>query len=159
MKFEQITAIAALAHANDIIRLGLRRPGNGVRLVERRLSLAPASFRMRNPPSAWFAVSSADVTSLPTLTFEVILPEGAATYDRFAGIELDGRRADAAIVPIDEVAGAGRELAGGACIHTHRSIGPQNEQLTRLTLPSTFGPMSRQTASVLLQRAHELAVG
>ena len=34
----------------------------------------------------------------------------------------------------------------------HRSIGPQNEQFTRLTLPSALGPISTQTESVLLQR-------
>ena len=40
----------------------------------------------------------------------------------------------------------------GLRIQTQRSIGPQNEQLTRLTLPSAFGPISRQTESVLPQR-------
>src|SRR5207249_3997933 len=37
-------------------------------------------------------------------------------------------------------------------IHTQRSMGPQNEQFTRLTLPSAAGPISKQTESVLLQR-------
>src|ERR1041385_4500034 len=37
-------------------------------------------------------------------------------------------------------------------IHTQRSIGPQNEQFTRLTLPSAPGAISRHTALVLLQR-------
>ena len=37
-------------------------------------------------------------------------------------------------------------------IQTHRSMGPQNEQLTRLTVPSTSGPISTQTELVLPQR-------
>ncbi len=37
-------------------------------------------------------------------------------------------------------------------MRTHRSIGPQNAQLTRLTLPPTSGPMSTHTASPLLHR-------
>ena len=46
------------------------------------------------------------------LHIQPFLGKRAALDDGFARIELDGRRADAAIIPIDEMAGAGRELAG-----------------------------------------------
>jgi hypothetical protein len=47
--------------------------------------------------------------------------DDAAAYDRLAGVELNGGRADAAVVPVNEMTRAGRELPNGTA-HPHAAV-------------------------------------
>ena len=85
--------------------------------------------------------------------------EGASLDDGLASIGLDGRRPFSWLPNSTKGARVAVIWPNGLCIQTQRSMGPQKEQFTRLTLPSTFGPTSTQTESVAAPPANKLPVG
>src|SRR5207253_1426995 len=96
---------------------------------------------------------------LPRQGMCALLFEGAANDDSLAGVELDSRCAPAAFVPLDKVAGAGRELATGAAHPDTPVDRPPEGAVDQADLAPGLWPNLQADRISALPAADEFAVG
>src|ERR1043166_5330492 len=139
----EIPAIAAPANF-DLVMRAASLAASWVRL--------PAPFFTRKPLSAWLPVRMAETTFEPTATWSLLRLNVQPWTIAFPASSWMAGEPEPALSQSTKLHALAVNCPTRLRIQTQRSIGPQNEQFTRLTLPSAPGSISKQTELVLLQR-------